>query len=166
MTNLNPEICRKIRDARREARISQSVLAKEVGCFQSALSAFEQGDGTKLNDEVIERLAKKFSIDLKEEPKVPERSVPLPTPQEISRAVFPTALVAQAFCPNPKCPSNHVYLVEDRAFALPDRKAADPVGGKFCAVCGELLERKCPTCGAPVHEGAVCSLCGERYVVV
>ena len=58
MTNLSPEICRKVKEARREAGLSQSVLAAEVGCKQSALSMFEQGDGTKLNEEVIEKLCK------------------------------------------------------------------------------------------------------------
>ena len=44
-------------------------------------------------------------------------------------------------------------------------ETADPVGGKYCAMCGELLERACPNCGAPVHAGAICSLCGQPYVV-
>jgi hypothetical protein len=38
------------------------------------------------------------------------------------------------------------------------------VGGKFCAVCGEVLEKRCPNCNAPIHEGAVCSFCGSPYV--
>ena len=62
MTELSPEICLKIKEARRAAKLSQSVVALEVGCKQSALSMFEQGDGTKLNDEVIEKLAKKFGV--------------------------------------------------------------------------------------------------------
>ena len=57
MTNLSPEVCQKLRDARRAAKLSQSVVASEVGCKQSALSMFEQGDGTKLNDAVIRKLA-------------------------------------------------------------------------------------------------------------
>ena len=64
MTNLSPEFCLKVKEARRAARLSQSVLAAEVGCKQSALSMFEQGDGTKLNDDVIGALAKKFDIPL------------------------------------------------------------------------------------------------------
>ena len=64
MTNLSPEICLKLRDARRAAKLSQSELAAEVGCKQSALSMFEQGDGTKLNDAVIGKLAKKFGVSL------------------------------------------------------------------------------------------------------
>ena len=64
MTNLNPNICFKLRDARRAAKLSQGELAAEVGCKQSALSMFEQGRPTKLNDEVVEKLAKKFGVSL------------------------------------------------------------------------------------------------------
>lgn len=143
----------KIKEARREAGLSQSVLAAEVGCKQSALSMFEQGDGTKLNDAVVEKLAKKFGIDLK-------APVEKAAPAELRLVTT----VATGFCPNPHCPSNRCYEVDGRTFYRPDRTSADPVGGKFCALCGEILEKRCPNCGAPVHEGAVCSHCGEPYV--
>lgn len=151
MTNLSAEICLKLKEARRAAKLSQSVVAAEVGCKQSALSMFEQGDGTKLNDQVVERLAKKFGVKL-----------------ESNRvdigAVLPPAAKIIGFCPNPHCPSNRAYEVEGRTLFRPDRSAADPVGGKFCALCGEVLEKKCPNCGAPVHDGAICSFCGDPYV--
>lgn len=159
MTNLNSEICQKIKEARRAAKLSQSVLAQEVGCKQSALSMFEQGDGTKLNDDVIKKLADRFGIDI--------------TGESSSGSVVSTSDVSvvarvpgEGFCPNPNCPSNHEYHVEGRKLLRPDRKAADPVGGRFCAVCGEVLEKKCPNCGTYIHDGAFCSLCGNPYVVV
>ena len=161
MTKLSPETCLKIKAARRAAKLSQSVLAAEVGCKQSALSMFEQGDGTKLNDEVIQRLAKKFGIEIKS---AEEKPVPVPVVAPLPQ-VRPEALV-RGFCPNPHCPSNHAYEIDGRVLVRPDRSAADPVGGKFCAVCGEVLEKRCPNCGAPVHEGAVCSFCGDAYVAV
>ena len=68
MTKLNPIVCLKIKEARRAHGLSQSELAAEVGCKQSALSMFEQGDGTKLNDAVVERLAKKFGVDISKQP--------------------------------------------------------------------------------------------------
>jgi transcriptional regulator with XRE-family HTH domain len=155
MTNLNPEICRKIKDARRAQGISQSVLAREVGCKQSALSMFEQGDGRRLNDEVIAKLVERFGISLVEEEQKNE------TAEIKIAAVFEPG---KGFCPNPHCPGNHAYNVEGRTYYRPDREICDPVGGKFCAVCGEVLEKRCPNCGSPVHDGAVCSYCGQSYV--
>ena len=160
MTKLSPEICLKIKEARRAAKLSQSVVAAEVGCKQSALSMFEQGDGTKLNDEVVGKLAKRFGVSL-----TPTASVAEPT---AAPRVLPASaeIRVRGFCPNPHCPSNKPYEVDGRTFVLPDRLAADPVGGKFCALCGESLEKRCPNCGAPVHDGAVCSLCGDAYVAI
>ena len=102
MTELNPAVCLKIKEARRAAKLSQSVVAAEVGCKQSALSMFEQGDGTKLNDEVVERLAKKFGVDLTPPADPVTVSAPLPVvrlPLESSRGC----------CPNPHCPWNRPY---------------------------------------------------------
>ena len=162
MTKLNPEICLKIKEARRKAKLSQSVVAAEVGCKQSALSMFEQGDGTKLNDEVVSKLAEKFGISLTEK-KTPVSEQPVSVPLVLA----PTASVSvHGFCPNAHCPSNKLYEVDGRTFALPNRLTADPVGGKFCALCGEVLEKRCPNCGAPVHDGAICSLCGDAYVAI
>lgn len=157
--NLNPEFCRKIRQARREAGISQSELASEVGCKQAALSMFEQGNGTKLNDEVIRKLSVKFNIEI---PQAGEGFADN-NPPRLEAAFHP---VHSGFCPNPECPSNRIYVIDNRRLALPERGKADPVGGKFCAFCGEVLERSCPNCGAAVHEGAVCSHCGQPYIAM
>ena len=154
MINLSSEICQKLKEARRAAKLSQSVVAAEVGCKQSALSMFEQGDGTKLNEVVIRKLAEKFGVSLTERPPVP---VQIPAPVSVGE---------RGFCPNPHCPSNQADEVEGRTFRRPDRSAADPVGGKFCAVCGEILEKRCPNCGAALHDGAVCSFCGDPYVPI
>lgn len=153
MTNLDRDFCLRLRNARRTAKLSQSELAQEVGCKQSALSMFEQGEPTKLNEEVVEKLAKKFGLSLHE-----EKGASLCAPV--------TDTSVKGFCPNPHCPSNAAYHVEGRTLYLPDRVQADPVGGRFCALCGEVLEKKCPNCGAPVHAGAVCSHCGEPYLAV
>ena len=153
MKNLNPEFCRKAKAARKEAGLSQSELASEIGCKQSALSMFEQGDGTKLSDEAIEKIAKKFNLSITGG--AAQQSAPIVQ-------VAPSSV--RGFCPNPHCPSNHEYFVEEMRLFRPDREAADPIGGRYCALCGEILERKCPNCGAPVHAGAICSLCGQPYI--
>ena len=158
MTNLSPEICFKLRDARRAAKLSQSELSAEVGCKQSALSMFEQGDGTKLNEAVIGKLAEKFGVSLAAERPV-QVSVPVDFPAVAASGV-------RGFCPNPQCPSNRPYEVSGRTLFQPDRSAADPVHGKYCALCGEVLEKRCPNCGVPVHDGAICSFCGEPYITI
>ena len=152
MKNLDIDICYRIKAARKEQGISQSVLAAAVGCKQSALSMFEQGDPTKLNGEVVDKLAKKFGIDLSApvKPEVPQVTV--------------HAEHHSGMCPNPACPSHTRYQVEGRTLLRPDWTQTDPVGGRFCAVCGEVLERFCPNCHAPLHPGAVCSFCGEPYI--
>ena len=158
MTNLSPDFCFKVKAARRAAKISQGELAAEVGCKQSAISMFESGDGTKLNDDVVEKLSKKFGVA------IPSADAPQATPGRIETR--PLAGEHTGFCPNASCPSNRRYDVEGRLFVRPDRAVADPVGGRFCAMCGEVLERRCPNCGAAVHDGTVCSHCGEPYVLV
>lgn len=146
-----------IREARRAAKLSQSVVAEEVGCHQSALSAFEQGDCTKLGDDAVEKLSKKFGIDI-------ESTKPGSSNSGNSRQQICCFVPGSGFCPNPRCPTNRPYQVDGHDHFKPDRNMADPVGGRFCAMCGETLERKCPNCGAPVHEGGFCSLCGDPYV--
>ena len=161
VTDLSPEICRKAKEARRSAGLSQSVLAAEVGCKQSALSMFEQGDGTKLNDDVIRKILGKFHIEIPKKGES-ETSAAVPVVAKVPRPVLPHT----GFCPNPHCPSHASYEVDGRVLLSPDRVRQDPVGAKFCAICGELLERYCPNCGSPVHDGAICSVCGEPYVAL
>ena len=164
MTNLDREFGRKVQEARRSRRISQTELAREVGCFQSAISALEQGDGRKLNDEAIEKISKKFGIPIIKPPETPSAAnadfappIP-PVPSGAAR------IVMHGFCPNPNCPSNHAYTVGEELFMKPGKEECDPVGGTYCVLCGEVLEKKCPSCGAPLNEGAVCTYCGNRYV--
>ena len=156
MKKLDPDICRRIRAARKAAKLSQDVVAEEVGCKQPALSMFEQGDGTKISEEAVVKLAKKFGISLD----APSSA------GEDAQSVVASSVPAAGFCPNPNCPTNHAYLVDGLEYRRPDRAAADPVGGRFCAMCGEALVKKCPSCGASVHDGAVCSFCGNPYVAV
>lgn len=153
---MSPEICQKVKEARRAAGLSQTVVAAEVGCNQSALSMFEQGNGTKLNDAVIRKLAEKFGVSL----------TAAEAPASKIARTCQTVTAVRGFCPNPKCPSNRPYEVETRTLLRPDRAVADPAGGKFCAMCGEVLEKHCPNCGAAVHDGAICSFCGEPYIAV
>jgi len=154
MTNLSKEICRRLADARREKGLSQSEVAAAIGCKQSALSMFEAGNPTKLSEETVVKLAAKFGISLE------------PPKEEVPAAVAPilSAPVVRGYCPNCHCPSNVPYAVDGWLFFRPSRAEASPAGGARCAVCGEVLEKRCPVCGAPLNDGACCATCGSPYV--
>ena len=159
MKNISPEICRKIAQARRDQGISQTALAQELGCKQPAISMFEAGDGTKLSEEMVKKLAMRFGISLDVQPKVAGGN--LENKETIDNLVQSTL----AFCPNCHCPSNVPYVVEGRLLFRPSSQMASPVkGSRRCAVCGEVLEQRCPACGAPLNAGACCVVCGMPYV--
>ena len=72
---------------------------------------------------------------------------------------------------------NYVNSVFDLIFAELGQSIAYSVGdrvfhritlqkGIYCAHCGEVLEKRCPNCGSLVHDGAVCSICGESYIAI
>ena len=66
------------------------------------------------------------------------------------------------------CPvCNQIYETESIA-KLPHipGPAATCTEPQKCAVCGEVLEKCCPNCGAPLHDGAICSICGDPYVAI
>ena len=159
MKNVPPEICRKIAQARRDHGISQTALALELGCKQPAISMFEAGDGTKLSEEMVKKLAMRFGISLEVQPKEVGGS------SERKEAIDNLVQSTMAFCPNCQCPSNVPYVVEGRLLFRPSCRMASPVkGGRRCAVCGEVLEQRCPACGASLNAGACCVVCGLPYV--
>jgi len=163
MIGISKDFCFRIKEERRSRAISQSELATSVGCKQSAISMFEQGDPTKLSDEVVQKLAEKFSLKIDDfKSSQPEMAV-VGTQTSIVKQDFTPK---KGFCPNPKCPSNEKYEVEGHVYYYPDRAKADPVGGRFCALCGEVLEKVCPNCSNPVHDGGVCSFCATPYIAV
>ena len=161
MRNISPEICRQIGQARRDHGLSQTALAAEIGCKQPAISMFEAGDGTKLSDEMVKKLAEKFGISLEQPPRGKMRT----EEEGAERKSWGTPDSPLGFCPNCQCPSNVPYVVEGRLFFRPSARIAAPVQGSCrCAACGEVLELSCPACGAPLNEGACCVACGMPYV--
>lgn len=153
MTNLSIDVCRKIAAARREKGLTQSALAGKVGCKQSAISMFEAGLATKLSDETVAKIAKFLGVDISASSESPAMTVSVPA-----------NLPVHGFCPSCHCPSNVPYVVEDRLFFRPVRSLSSPTGGARCAQCGEVLETRCPACGAPLNDGACCAVCGTPYV--
>ena len=156
MSKVSKELCLRFAEARRAKGLRQTELAARIGCTQSALSMFEGGQPTKLSGETVKKLSELLGVPLHEE--VPAVSA-LP-----SIGPCESQITIHGFCPNDQCPTNVPYVVNGRLFCRPSRKIASPTGGVRCALCGELLEMNCPSCGAPLNDGACCAACGAAYV--
>lgn len=156
MSRVSRELCLRFAEARRAKGLRQTELAAQVGCTQSALSMFEGGQPTKLSEETVKKLAEYLGVPFLEDTSS-SGSIPPSGSCEPQVAVH-------GFCPNCQCPSNVPYVVDGRLFYRPSRTVASPTGGPRCTQCGELLEMRCPACGAPLNDGACCAVCGSRYV--
>jgi transcriptional regulator with XRE-family HTH domain len=152
--NFQNDIYRIIAEARRQKGLTQSAVAREAGCKQSAISMFESGVPGKLSQESIEKIAEIVGVNLKKIHETAASAVKVP--------VFERRL--RGFCPSCQCFSNMPFVMDGRLFFRPDMNKASPAGGDRCAVCGEVLEKACPVCSAPLNEGACCGVCGSAYV--
>ena len=136
-----------LRDARRAAGMTQSALASAVSCKQSAISMMERGRVDALAQGTLENIAEMLGVDL------PDQAKPSVL-QDL------TVISAGAYCPTFDCPSNLPYMVGGEIFFAPSSSG----GSKHCSYCGELVESRCPGCGAVVESGACCLVCGTAYV--
>lgn len=138
--------------ARRAAGMTQSELARKVGCQQSAISMFESGRPDSLSEEKVKTLAKVLGVDPAAPPSVPAGPV---RPRSVLK-----------YCPVDDCPSNVPYAVRGQVCLAPTLVMAEAAERTHCRDCGELLESACPNdgCGAPVSPGAFCPSCGAPYV--
>jgi len=161
MTNLSTDICLKFKEARKAKGLNQSALARAMGCQQSAISMFEGGMSTKLSDETVQKMADFLGVRLEDERKSEGTDVSSVDDSSVKR---PSVFITHGYCPNCQCPSNVPYVVDGRLFYRPTRAIASPTGGVRCTQCGELLEMRCPVCGAPLNDGACCAVCGAVYV--
>ncbi len=139
---------RRLRDARRSQGMTQSELAGRIGCKQSAISMLESGRSEALARPAVEKMAEILGVELDSE-------------ESCGASVTPTA-GAHGICPQSECPSNVPFAVHGDLLLWP---RPQPVpGGRHCAYCGEVLERTCRQCGAPVRRGACCPSCGTPWV--
>lgn len=139
-----------------QAGLTQSELARQAGCKQSAISMFEAGRMDALAKEKIASIAEHLGItgDIRSTLTIPARSE---SPERLY------------FCPVDACPSNIPYVVRDRLCLRPIflRPRGNEEGPVRCPWCGELLESRCPApnCGAPiVAKNSFCPQCGTPYV--
>ena len=141
----------QVRAARRAAHWSQSELAAKAGCRQSQVSEFEAGVRGKVSRETAAKFAQLLGL-------------PAPDADAPAAALAPAMPGARARCPNFECPSNLPYWLDGRLLFLPLGTAGS---GTHCAICGEVLERACPRCGAPVlAPGGCCGACGSPLVEI
>ncbi len=142
---------KQLRAARRGKGVTQSALAVQVGCKQSAISMLEDGKPDAVNRETLERIAALFEL----------------TPPAVDEKTFtitPAATkAAMCYCPQADCYSNIPFVVQGQLKYHP-RRQLSMNGAPYCAVCGELLETTCPNCGASYTEGACCTHCGHSYI--
>lgn len=151
------------KEARKAKGLNQSALARVLGCQQSAISMFEGGQSTKLSDETVRKMADFLGVEMpKGESEKESTDAVVPVAQACGEGVV--GVLARGYCPNGHCPSNIPYVVEGRLFYRPNRVLASPTGGVRCTQCGEVLEMRCPVCGAPLNDGACCAVCGSAYV--
>lgn len=154
MVNLSPEIAARFAEVRKDKGMSQTSLAALVGCKQSAVSMFEAGMTGKISEETVRKIARVLEIDLDVE-----------KGKKVENALTVPAGMVRGFCPDCRCVSNVPYTAGGRLFFRPSLNLASPSGGDRCALCGEVLEKKCPACGAELNDGACCGRCGSAYVV-
>ena len=140
---------RRLRDARRAQGLTQSALAAQAGCKQSALSMMESGRMEALARGTIEKIAGILEV-------------PLDPETAPAAAAHAASAAGRAVCPNGECPSNVPFFVGGELIFWPRRQPAP--GGRHCAFCGEVLERQCRSCGAPITAGACCPQCGTAHV--
>lgn len=142
----------KFRKARLEQGITQAKLAEIAGCKQSAISMLEGGKLDALADSAIEKIAEHLGIELSA--LEPKPAITLPIKASVIAEV--------AMCPNFLCPSNKPYIVGGSVFFMPTGKAGNITR---CAICGEILIKECPHCGAKlVKAGGCCCYCGKPLV--
>ena len=139
----------QLREARRNAGLTQAGLARQAGCMQSAISMMERGNLSALSKETLSHIAGLLKVELPKDF----------TPPVLQPSVFPPSAL---FCPSPECPSNYPYRVGDDIFFLPTLHTTD---GQRCPLCGEVLTSHCPGCNVPaLPHAACCTQCGTSLI--
>jgi DNA-binding Xre family transcriptional regulator len=150
------DLYRKLLAARRRRGMTQSELAVQTGCRQSAISMMERGKPDALSWQKLEAVAALLDVDISDYATKKDDTV--------EATKIPATSVA-GICPVFDCPSNLPFVVNGRLLVLPRTTVRG--GERHCAYCGELLESLCPECGAPVVAGrACCGECGAAYITV
>ena len=155
MNSMVLHLYRQIRLARRQQGMTQSQLAREAHCSQSAISMYESGHLDALAGKTVKLIAERFGIEI-------------PVDTAASMGAPPVDLACRKYCPVDDCPSNIPYIAGAGLHFKPTLVEAPADETSHCGFCGEVLERACPQehCGAPLNDGGFCERCGTSYVPV
>jgi transcriptional regulator with XRE-family HTH domain len=145
--SMNDGIHLALREARRRKGLTQSQVADAIECKQSAISMLENGRRDALSRDKLSALAKLLDVDLSKSGAAPETA-------------------GLAYCPDPACPSNIPYVLRGQVVFHPTLVAVRRETPAHCALCGEVLETRCPNaeCRSAPQPGAFCGRCGSPYV--
>ena len=147
----------RLREARIAKGMTQADLAEVLECSQSAISRFEKGRLDALSNEKILQLAKHLGVEVDLTP--------------ASKELVLAGSAAEGrlqFCASVWCPSCIAFRSQGRLCLMPT-VAASPRNdrARFCDLCGEPLQDRCPKCKEPVTgPGAFCRYCGSPLVRV
>ncbi len=151
MPGTSDSIHKLFRNTRRNRGMTQSSLAAEAGCTQSAVSMFEAGRSEALSQEKIRAIADILELDI----------------SQFSAAPPPVSGdTCLKFCPIDECPANIPYAVRGELCFKPRLTRAATGRPTRCGDCGEVLEERCPNpdCSASVCPASFCPNCGTAYV--
>lgn len=146
---IDTEVFRK---ERRERGLTQSDIAASIGATQSAVSMFESGRPDALADDKVLAMASLLGVSVE-------------AAAQPDRAAMPGVCIRK-YCPAHDCPSHVAYVSGSRACLMVIPVSAPAGESTRCALCGEVLESRCPhpDCAAPVSAGAFCVRCGTAYI--
>ena len=151
MAQLPIDFCRKVARTRRAKGMTQSALARSAGCAQSAISMFEGGHPEKLSIEFVRKVAEILEIPLEN-----EMSEPAAEREE-------NLFSKKGYCPNAACLSNIPYEINGELILWPTVSTFNE-DSRYCRICGEVLELRCPQCGRDATPGAFCERCGTARI--
>jgi transcriptional regulator with XRE-family HTH domain len=144
----------QIKAARKAQHLTQAALAEKIGCGQSSISYFENGNTGVLSGELIELLGATLGV---------ERVFDDSTQLDDFTHEKPGTL---AFCPEPDCPRAwHEVVVKKHVIYPAFFEVTAGSNLTHCPDCGSELETGCLKCLTPlVDNSGFCTGCKAALV--
>jgi DNA-binding XRE family transcriptional regulator len=136
----------EVRRKRHDRHLTQTALAEQIECSQTAISNIERGDLNALSSEKLKVLCRKIGLN---------------SPAVVNIVTVPS------YCGNSDCPLGWTDVVNGNLVVQPAIFLVEKDATRFCKGCGQVLLTTCqePSCSKPVLEGsAFCISCGSPLV--